>query len=442
MPRRRGKTVSVNTIMSHAVQPPIDNQPAADRRDAEAEATRRWGRTWVEVDPAAIARNWRRVAARLPKRGFGIACVKKDGYGHGLATVARALADEPGVWGVGVATLEEAIALRAPEAGLSPDLRILILTPLANEALEEAVRVRATLTVTDLAEARAADRAAEKLGLGAEAHFKLDTGMGRLGRLAGEVAGEFPEILRLRRLRVGALFSHLADAWSDAHDWDSPVNHRQQRAVMKRFRGAAGPGAAALPVHWGGSDALAFADAFAPGDGIRVGIALYGDHPAAPFEPAMTFKTRVVYRRRVPAGTTISYAWIYTTTRPTELAIVGAGYGNGLPRALSGRGAEVLIAGRRCPILGRVCMDQCVVDVTDLATSGIDPRVGDEVVLFGRQQAPGGAVTYLPAAEQAARAGTIAYELFCLAGMLNPRRPAPASPLAPSPDQEGMANKR
>ena len=229
--------------------------------------------------------------------------------------------------------------------------------------------------------------------------------MGRTGHLGEEVEGDIPGILALPRLRLEAIFSHLADGW------DNPWSARAQAARMLEFRRRAG--LENLLCHWGGSDALALDEIQAPNTWLRSGIALYGDHPAiADLEPVMTFKTRVVYRRSVPAGMAISYGGTHRTTRPTELAMVGAGYGNGLLRALSGRG-WALIHGRRCPFLGRVCMDQVVVDVTDLPG---EVRMGEEAVLFGRQ---GEAI--LPAAEIARLAGTISYELFCLAGQLNPR---------------------
>lgn len=314
--------------------------------------------------------------------------------------------------------------------------RILVMAPFAGEALEEAIRLKTTLTMTDLADARAADRAAAKLGLTAAAHFKLDTGMGRLGRLPDEVAAQFADIARLPNLRIEAIYTHLADAWNDE------ASRARQRAAMARFRDAAGDTASRLPVHWGGSDAMAFSRELDSndglrrgGDGLRVGIALYGDHPVADFEPAMTFKTRVVYRRRVPPGTPISYGSEFVTTRESELAVIGAGYGNGVLRALGGgreghdggqAHADVLIAGRRCPIRGRVCMDQVIVDVTDAVAAGATIDVGDEAVIFGRQTAPDGGpngeTIILPAAEQARRAGTISYELFCLAGRMNPHR--------------------
>lgn len=378
----------------------------------------RWSRSWVEIDLGALRRNYRLCRELACRGGAGdclIPAIKKDGYGHGLLNVARALTQEPGLWGFAIATVEEAVLLRGPESGVGRERRLLMLAPLHGEALEEAIRLDVDLTVTDATEAAEVARAARRLGARATVHFKLDTGMGRIGRLPAEAAGEFARVLAMPELRVAAVYSHMADAWNSVESRDS------QRRAMEAFRSAA-PGVAGLPVHWGGSDALAFAEAMAPGDGLRVGIAVYGDHPAAAFEPVMTFRTRVIYRRRVPAGTTISYGGTYTTSRTSELAIIGAGYGNGLPRVLGNR-AQVLIAGRRCPILGRVCMDQAVVDVTDLAAAGGEVRVDDEVVLFGRQtgggEDDGGAI--LPAAEQAALAGTISYELFCVAGQLNPR---------------------
>jgi alanine racemase len=398
----------------------VDKHPDENALNPSSAAARRWARTWVEIDPDALRRNWRRIVAHLPAGGFAIACVKKDGYGHGLLNVARALAGEENLWGLGVATIEEAVALREcgmrnAECGIDKTTHILVMVPLEGEALDEAIRLKTTLTITDLNEARAADRAAAGLGLTASAHFKFDTGMGRLGRLPDEVAAEFVEIARLPNLRVEAVYTHLADAWHDE------TSRARQRAAMARFREAAGDAAKTLPVHWGGSDAMVFLRDLPPGDGLRAGIALYGDHPAADFEPAMTFKTRIVYRRRVPPGTPISYGSEFTTTRETELAVIGAGYGNGVLRAL-GNKADILIDGQRCPIRGRVCMDQVIVDVTDPLAAGASIQVGDEAVIFGRQTTPDGATTILPAAEQARHAGTISYELFCLAGQMNPHR--------------------
>ncbi len=355
-------------------------------------------RTWVEVDPSALRRNAERLARRLPPAGRLIFSAKKDGYGHGLLTTARVLGDLPSLAMFGVATPEEALALRADGR------EALCFAVLAGEALAQAVAAGVALTVTDADEATAAAAAARAVGRTAELHLKLDTGMGRMGRLPAEVLPMMARLHRLEGARLAAIYSHLADGWNH------PASARRQLDVLLDFRRRAG--LEATPIHLGGSDALALGSELPAGIWLRVGIALYGDHPAiADLEPAMNFKSRVIYRRAVPAGTAISYGMTFTTTRPSELALIGAGYGNGYPRSLSGRG-RVLVGGRACPILGRVCMDQFVVDVTD--APGI--VVGDEALLFGRQ-----GEGLLPAGEIAALAGTISYELFCLAGQINPR---------------------
>lgn len=359
-----------------------------------------WGRTWVEIDLGALRRNIGRVAGHLPAGGRLIISAKKDAYGHGLLEVIKAAAELAVVGAIGVATVEEGIVLR--RAGLG--LPVLCFSVLEGPALAEAIRQELTLTVTNLAEAAAADHEAAAQGRRARAHFKLDTGMGRIGRLEGEVAGQIPQIRALGHLELEAVYSHLADGWAD------PASARAQAERLAAFRADAR--LEDLLCHWGGSDALALKEIQQPGTWLRSGIAVYGDHPGiAGLEPVMTFKSRVVYRRSVPAGTAISYGATFRTTRPTELAMIGAGYGNGLLRALSGRG-WVLLRGVRCPILGRVCMDQVVVDVT----AQPEVRMGEEAVIFGRQGA-----ALLPAAEMAQLAGTISYELFCLAGQLNPR---------------------
>ncbi len=355
-------------------------------------------RTWVEIDLGALRRNADRFARRLPDGGRLIVSAKKDGYGHGLIAVARALAPHPRFGCFGVATPEEALTLRA--AGIDAD--ILCFSVLAGESLRAAILAGVILTVTDLADAQAAAAAAGP-GRPARMHLKLDTGMGRLGRLEPEILEQIPAIVSTPGARIEGLYTHLADSWND------PDGGRRQWARLLAFRDRAGLGA--LPCHPGGSDALALGP-LEPGTWLRSGIALFGDHAGFDdLEPVMTFKTRVIFRRSVPAGTAISYGLTQVTNRPTELALIGVGYGNGYLRALSGR-AEVVIGGARRPLLGRVCMDQCVVDVTD----GPPVAVGEEVVLFGRQ---GSAV--LPAAEVARWAGTISYELFCLAGQINPR---------------------
>ena len=368
--------------------------------NATCQATR-WARTWVEIDLGALARNLDRVAQRLPQGQRIVVSAKKEAYGHGLIAVACAIGQSDAVAAMGVATIEEGIALR--EAGYARP--IICFSVLTGEALTEAIVRDLTLTVTNFDETQQADHTANALGKIAKAHLKLDTGMGRLGRFGEEIAGEIDRMRSLEHLRIEAACSHLADGWAD-RNWG-----QDQWERFETFRRASGLDE--LPCHWGGSDALGLpSGALGPSDWLRSGIALYGDHPAIEdLEPVMTFKSRVVYRRSVPEGTTISYGGTFRTARPTELAVVGAGYGNGVLRSLSGCG-RVLIGGTPRSILGRVCMDQVVVDVTD----GPETTVGDEAVFFGRQGA-----AILPACDVASVAGTISYELFCLAGNINPR---------------------
>lgn len=364
--------------------------------------------TWVEIDLEALKRNFRRVAGKFAPGVPLIFSVKKDAYGHGLIPSVRSLEGESRYYAAGVATVDEALALRAD--GI--ESRILSFAVLRGDALKAAVRRGVMLTVTDIKEAAEANRAAESAGVTATVHFKIDTGMGRLGRTPTEAAGWLREVERLPHLRLEALFTHLPDGWR------RPEDARRQMDELERFAREAGLGDRML--HLGGSDALSVAGHPALG-GVRVGISIYGYHQGVEgLEPAMHFKTRVIYRRPAAKGLSISYFGLHRLSRDSQLAMVGAGYGNGYPIALSNR-AWVLIRGRRCPVLGRVCMDQTVVDVTDLP----EAAVGDEVVLFGDQ-----AGERLGADEVAAWAGTIPYELMCMAGQINPRvyQPAKASP--------------
>lgn len=369
--------------------------------------------TWVEIDLEAIRRNFHRVARLLPPEAPIIFSVKKDAYGHGLIEVVRALSSEPRYYAAGVATVDEALALR--DAGV--DSPILCFSVLSGDSLLRAIRAGITLTVTDRADSADADRAAHELGTTAEAHLKIDTGMGRIGRQPSEAGESLPRIIRLPNLELSGLCTHLPDGWRN------PDEARRQMDELVRIAGDAGLGDRLL--HLGGSDGLSVRDHPALG-ALRSGIAVYGYHPGvSDLEPGMHFKTRVIYRRRLAAGSPISYHGTHKLGRDSELAIIGAGYGNGYPVAMSNR-ASVLIAGRRRPVLGRVCMDQTVVDVTDAP----DVRCGDEVVLFGTQ-----AGERLGAEELAVWGNTIPYELICMAGQINPRfyQPANASPESSAP---------
>lgn len=374
--------------------------------------------TWVEVCLETLRRNFRRVAAQLPPEIPIIFSVKKDAYGHGLIESVHALEGEPQYHAAGVATVDEALTLRA--AGVESP--ILCFSVLRGAALKAAVSRGIVTTVTNFEESAEADRLAAEFGLTALVHFKIDTGMGRVGRGVDEIRTHLPEILELQHVRIAGLYTHLPDGWRQ------PAEARRQMDELVRF--AREIGLEERLLHLGGSDALSVRDHPALG-AVRAGISIYGYHEGvAGLEPAMHFKTRVIYRRRAAAGARISYNGLHTLTRDSELAIVGAGYGNGYPVSMSNK-ASVLIRGRRHPVLGRVCMDQTVVDVTDAP----EVQCGDEVVLFGVQDGH-----RLGADELAAWGNTIPYELICAAGQINPRFYQPAKALPDSSESNPSRN--
>lgn len=365
----------------------------------EAGASAAHPNVWVEVNPEALRRNFSRFAAAFDPEVQIIVSVKKDAYGHGLAETARLLAGEPRLAGFGVFTVAEARALRV--AGIVRP--VMCFTVLRGEELREAIDLGMTLTITDAHDAKEASEAAAASDKAAEAHLKIDTGLGRLGVTPVEALGSVSAIRALPSLRLTSLYTHFADAWAD------PAGAREQLRKLDEFAAAAGLGA--LPRHIGGSDALSLRGEFRRGT-VRAGIAIYGYHPAlAELQPAMTVKSRVIFRRRAAAGTKISYGGTYALQRDSELALVAAGYGNGYPLSLSNRG-KVLIRGSRCPVLGRVCMDQVVVDATDCP----DVSVDDEVILIGKSDQGS-----IGAEEVAEWAKTIPYELLCVLGQINPR---------------------
>jgi alanine racemase len=354
----------------------------------------------AEIDLGAVAHNVS-VLRRL-RRVEVMAVVKADGYGHGLVPVARAALDAGATW-LGVAYLPEAMALRA--AGITAP--VLCWLPRPGEELDRAVRADVDLSVSDPGTLDDLIAAARRVGRPAQVHLKVDTGCARAGATracwpdlvlaAGKAAGE--------ELDVVGVWSHLANADQPGH----PSTDRQVALFDEALEVAAAHGVVPRLRHLANS-AGALAAPAAAYDLIRPGIAIYGINPLpvpppVPLVPAMTLRAPVVLARQVPGGTPVSYGHEYVTAGPTTLALVAAGYADGVPRAAGNR-AEVLLAGRRRRISGRVCMDQFVLDVPDTPV-----LAGDLVVLFG----PGtsGEPTL---AEWAAAAGTIPNELLTRVG--------------------------
>lgn len=352
-------------------------------------------RCTATVDLDAIAHNIRAVAQRA---GTGvIAVVKADAYGHGLAPVVRVLAPLKSIARMfAVANVREAVAVR----DAAPGANVLIMSPALPEERLAITGHRFIPKISDLAEATAySDLAAD--GMPLDVHVCIDTGMGRMGVWMDDAERVVAEMVRLPGVRVAGFTTHLPVA-----DEDPEFTQRQLTAyahLVARLRELA-PGASVS--HSLNSAGVGYFPTYSR-DLVRCGLALYGVSPEPEFQallqPALTLSTRVTLLRDMGSGRSVSYGRTYVTNGNTRVATLAIGYADGCPRILSGRGAEVLISGVRCPLLGRVTMDQIMVDVTRVP--GVE--VGDEAVLLGRQGSE-----QISAAELAEKALTIPWEIF------------------------------
>ena len=352
--------------------------------------------TRIRVDLDALSHNLRLLRGHVGVPVMGI--VKANAYGHGLVPVARHLQAQ-GVEQLGVAFLEEGVALR--QAGIT--LPILVMGGIFGPQASELIRHELEITVSSLDKLRQVEAAAEALGRPATIHLKVDTGMERIG-VHSYNAGPFIEAaLASRWCRIKGIYSHLACA----DDPDSPLTARQLERFLEACAHFERLGAPMPLRHLANSGGvLHFPETYL--DMVRPGIALYGvlpdpaARPPVPLRPAMSLVSQVVYFKVVPAGQPVSYGATWAPAADTRVVTVPIGYGDGLPRALSAKG-EVLVRGRRLPIVGRICMDQFMVDIGPQGPAYNE----DEVVLIGRQ---GGQA--IRCEEVAAAAGTIAYEIL------------------------------
>lgn len=374
--------------------------------------------TTAHIDLRALRDNAGQ-ARRLAGHREVIAVVKADAYGHGALAVARALAAD-GIGRFAVALVEEGRALR--DAGVQGE--ILVLGGFTADQAPDIVESGLSAAVFHLDHAAALDRAARRAGRPVPIHVKIDTGMGRLGFPVADATAALTRLAESPGLRIEGLMTHFADA-----DLADPGYAREQIARFDSVTDAARRVGVAIPVrHAANSAALIKGPAGVgplretPSDGplydaVRPGIMLYGCRPGpdvngVPLRPVLSLVTKVSLLKRVPADTPISYARTFVTRRESLIAVLPIGYADGYPRALSNRGT-VLIRGRRAPVVGRVCMDLTMVDVTEVP----DAAEGDEVVLIGSQRGAS-----LSAEDVAEAAGTIAYELLCGIGPRVPRR--------------------
>jgi len=362
---------------------------------------------WAEVDLDAIAHNVRELKKHVGDRVQLMAVIKDDAYGHGTVPVARTVL-QAGASMLAVARVPEGAQLR--HGGVGAPVLLLGYSPVS--AVASIVKHRLTPTVSTLELARALSAEVEKTGVDLlPVHVKVDTGMGRFGILPHEVLGFLRTLQALPGLRLEGLYTHLSTA--DTTDRDYVLSQLAAfQAVLSEVREA---GFKIPLTHAANSGATIYVQE-SHLDMVRPGLSLYGLQPSTelapllPLRPALSLHSRVGRVRTLAAGSSISYGRTFKTTRSTRVALVLLGYGDGYHRLLSNRG-EVLIRGRRCPILGRVCMNQFVVDVTAVADVCLD----DEVVLWGRQ-----GESDISAEEVAAWAQTIVNEVL---SSLQPRIP-------------------
>lgn len=366
-------------------------------------------RTWAEIDLSALRNNYTVLRSMLPAGCKLLAPVKADGYGHGAVAVAKCL-EKLGVDYLAVAYLDEGVELR--QAGV--ETPILILGRTDPHWTGELLQYRITQAVCCWEDAKAYSEAALALGGRVKVHIKADTGMTRLGLLCDDAGIEgavetVAEIGALDGLDCEGIFTHFAAA--ESNEAYTMLQFTRFLDLLDRLEKQ---GHKFEIRHCAASAAMLNYPCTCL-DMVRPGIALYGHYPDSSWEetddiqlrPMMALKTRVSAVKTVPEGTAVSYGCTCVLDRDSRLAVLSVGYGDGLPRRCS-EGLRVWIGGGYAPVVGRICMDLCMVDVTDLPWV----RVGDEVEIFG---------PHIPAETVAELAGTIQYELLCSVSKRVPR---------------------
>lgn len=352
--------------------------------------------TVLRVDLGALRRNVKTLKAAAPGCSL-LAVVKADAYGIGALPVSRAVLSA-GADALGVALVEEGIALR--RAGI--EAPVLLLAPVDPGQAEDLLRWRLTPSVYSRTFLRALEEAAERLGAETEVHLKVDSGMGRAGFRPEEVPGLVVELRKCPRVRVAGLYSNLASADDPA----SPQTAGQLKTFLGILEALEREGIHPPVVHLANSAGL-LAHPPTRLRQVRPGLSLFGlrpsgDVPDPGLRPVLSLSTRLLQVKKIPEGCPVGYGATFVTSRPTLLGILPMGYADGLPRSLGNRG-EVLVRGRRCPLVGRVSMDLCAVDFTQVP----EAAEGEEVVLWG-----GEGPSRLDPWDWARWAGTIPYEIL------------------------------
>ena len=362
----------------------------------------RFDRSCVEIDLDALKHNFKEIRkATTPGTGI-LAVVKADAYGHGALEIAKTLIDS-GASGLCLATIDEAVELR--RHGIDVPMMTLGFTDTSR--FEDAVRYDVEQSVYSYDIAKALSDEAVKQGETCKIHIKLDTGMGRIGfKTDGSETDEIVKSCLLPGIEPYGVFSHFAVADTP----DDEYTKKQFELFMNQIEVLGQQGIRFVKRHiCNSAGILRFPEMHL--DLVRAGIILYGLMPPGcpepvvdiDLKPVMNWYAKVIHVKTVPAGTTVSYGRHFKAERTTEVTTVGIGYADGLSRKLS-NGFELIIGGKRCPIIGNICMDMCMADTTDLE---VRPAVGDRVTVFGSARS---------ADELAEALGTINYEITCDVG--------------------------
>lgn len=370
---------------------------------------RPYSRVYATVNLDAVASNMRSMRDNLPASTLIMGSVKADGYGHGSVPVAKTI--EPYVFGYAVATIDEGIILR--RHGINKTILILGVTH--ESRYEDLLRYDIRTAMFQYEKAKKLSDLALKQGKKAVVHLALDTGMSRIGMKADrEHAKEAAAIAALEGMEVEGLFTHFARA-----DETDKSAYEEQYRRYKEFLGYLKELGVKIPIrHCSNSAGIVESLESNHMDMVRAGIAIYGmypsdevDHNSVKLTPAMEIKSCITYIKEIEAGTAVSYGGTFVADHTMKVATIPVGYGDGYVRSLSGKG-DVLIHGKRAAILGRICMDQFMVDVTDIP----DVQEDDEVTLLGSDGAE-----CITMEELAEKSGGFHYEMICDIGKRIPR---------------------
>jgi len=364
-------------------------------------------RLWAEIDLDALVHNYKQIQKLVNPQTKMLSVVKANAYGHGAVQCARALCTA-GAENLAVASLEEALELRRADINIS----ILILGYVPSCEADTLIHYNLTATVYTTEFARALSVAAVRQNKQARIHIKVNTGMERIGFECEEVE-QMLEVYHLPGLYTEGIFSHLACADCP----DSSAVHTQYQRFMTAADKLKAAGAH-IPFRHLLNSAGIFDFPEYQLDMVRPGIILYGYYPSAAvrergitLRPVMSLKTRVIHLHQIAPGTGVSYGWTFTAKTPMLVATIPVGYADGYCRLLSNR-AHMLSCGQRVPVIGKICMDQCMIDVTSVHTI----HVGSEITIMGK-----GGEAAVTAEELAQLSETISYEILCAIGKRVPR---------------------